>query len=81
MICPLLYGILMATGGIKNMELTDTLFIGELSLDGKLNRVTGVLPMCIEASKMGLKKIILPKENAKEAAITKNLEVIRRRIS
>ena len=45
-------------------------------MDGKINKAKGVLPICIEAKKIGIKRIILPKENAKEAAIVKELEVI-----
>lgn len=57
-------------------KLASTIFIGELSLDGKINRVNGILPMCIEAQKLGIKKLIVPKENAKEAAIVKEMEVL-----
>lgn len=73
---PIAVGILMANEEIKNQDLQSTVFIGELSLDGSLNKVNGILPMCIEAEKLGIKKIILPKENAKEASIVKNIEVI-----
>ena len=53
-----------------------TAFIGELSLDGKINRVNGILPMCIEAKKLGIKTVIVSKENAKEAAIVNEIEVL-----
>ena len=43
---------------------------------GEVCRANGVLPICIEAAKLGMKRIILPKENAKEAAIVKNIEVL-----
>lgn len=69
-------GVLISMEIIKNSELEDTIFIGELSLNGKLNKVNGILPICIEAVKKGIKKIILPKENAKEAAIVSEIEVI-----
>ena len=72
-------GILIATGSIykkQNKDLEKTIFIGELSLDGKVNKVNGILPMCIEAYNLGINKVIIPKENAKEAAAVKNLEVI-----
>ena len=69
-------GILMSMEKINNTNLNDTIFIGELSLDGKLNKVNGILPICIEAVKKGIKRIILPKENAKEAAIVNNIEAI-----
>ena len=47
-----------------------------MSLDGKINRINGILPMCIEAKKLGIKTLIVPKENAKEAAIVKEMEVL-----
>lgn len=73
---PIAIGILVDLGEIKNNQLEEIAFIGELSLDGKINRVNGILPMCIEAQKLGIKKIIVPKENAKEAAIVKEIEVL-----
>lgn len=54
----------------------DLAFIGELSLDGKVNSVNGILAICIEAKKLGIKKIIVPKENAKEGAIVSGIDVI-----
>lgn len=53
----------------------DIAFIGELSLDGKINKVNGILPMCIEAKKLGIKQVILPKENAQEAAVVDELDI------
>lgn len=73
---PIAIGILIANEEIKNPQIKDTVFIGELSLNGGINKVNGILPMCIEALKLGIKKVILPKENAKEAAIVKGLQVI-----
>ncbi len=69
-------GVLCSMGIIRKNNLEETIFIGELSLDGKLNKVNGILPICIEAVKNGIKRIILPVENAKEAAIVDNIEVI-----
>ena len=73
-------GILIASQNINYLSqstlLKDTILIGELSLDGKIEKVNGILPICIEAQKQGIKRIILPKENAKEAAYVKNIEVI-----
>lgn len=57
-------------------KLASTIFIGELSLDGKVNRTNGVLPMCIEAKELGIKTVILPKANANEAAIISELDII-----
>ena len=73
---PMAVGILISNGYLKQQSIENTIFIGELSLDGKINRVNGVFPITLEASRLGIKKIILPKENAKEAAIVNNIEVI-----
>ena len=73
---PIAIGILIDFGEIKKQSFEDTIFIGELSLDGRINKVNGILPMCIEAKRLGIKKIILPKENSNEASIVKGLEVI-----
>ncbi len=62
---PIAIGLLLNSGQIYNIE-EDVAFIGELSLDGKINKVNGILPMCVEAKRLGIKKIIVPKENAKE---------------
>lgn len=73
---PIAIGILSDLGEIKNDKLDEIAFVGELSLDGKINRVNGILPMSIEAQKLGIKKLIVPRENAKEAAIVKEIEVV-----
>ena len=73
---PIAIGILEDLGEIKNDKLDEIAFVGELSLDGKINRVNGILPMCIEAQKLGINKLIVPRENAKEAAIVKEIEVL-----
>lgn len=61
---------------INDINLDDTIFLGELSLNGKIKKINGILPICLEASKLGLKKIILPYENSKEASVVESLEVI-----
>ena len=75
----MIVGILIAMEKVQKHEiqsfLEKTLFLGELSLDGKINQINGVLPICIEAVKKGLKRILLPKENAKEASIVKGIEI------
>lgn len=73
---PIAVGILMNFEEINNQKLDDTVFIGELSLDGRLNKVNGILPMCIEAKNLGMKRIILPKENEEEASIVEGIDVI-----
>ena len=69
-------GILTDLEKVHPSQLNEIAFIGELSLDGKLNQINGILPMCIEAQKLGIKKIIVPKKNAAEAAIVKEIEVL-----
>ena len=69
-------GILRSMDVVEDCDLSDTVIVGELSLDGTINKVNGVLPIAIESLKYGIKRIIVPKENAKEAAIVSNLEVI-----
>ena len=73
---PIAIGILMCNGNIKQKNEETTILIGELSLDGKLNRISGVLPMCIEAKKLGIQKVILPIDNAKEAAAVEGIKII-----
>lgn len=69
-------GVLRSMDVIGERNLDDIVIIGELSLDGKVNQINGVLPICIEALKYGIKKVIVPKQNVKEAAIVNELEVI-----
>lgn len=76
---PMAIGILIATGKIAkldNTKLEKTILIGELSLDGKLNRINGALAMCIEAKELGIEKVIIPKTNANEVAIIDDLDII-----
>jgi magnesium chelatase family protein len=58
--------ILMASGQIPEMELSDVLLLGELSLDGSLSPVRGALPMAISAMENGIRKCVVPKKNAGE---------------
>lgn len=68
-------GILNNLGYIKSKNISEYTFLGELSLDGKINSISGILPMCIELRKLGIKKVILPKESAIEASIVNELDV------
>ncbi len=72
---PLAVGILAASEQIKPESIGDYIIMGELSLDGSVNKVKGVLPIAIQARKEGFKGFILPKENAREAAVVNNLDV------
>src|SRR3989337_3392165 len=73
---PVSLGILATARIIKGEALGDYIFLGELSLEGKVKRVRGALPMAIAAKECGLKGVILPKENAKEAAIVDGIKSI-----
>lgn len=73
---PIAVGILMCNEDVKFNEQENTILIGELSLDGKLNKVSGILPICIEAKKLGIQRVILPAENAEEAAVVEGLKII-----
>ncbi|MCW3084278.1 MAG: Mg chelatase-related protein [Bacteroidetes bacterium] len=68
-------GILAASGQIKSERVSDYIIMGELSLDGGLQPVKGVLPIAIKAREEKFKGIILPKQNVKEAAIVSGLDV------
>jgi len=68
-------GILAASNSIKAEDLHEYIIMGELSLDGSLKPLKGVLPIALQAVEEGFKGIILPEQNAKEAAIVNKLEV------
>lgn len=68
-------GILAASNQIKTNTLKEYIIMGELSLDGSILPIKGVLPIAIKAREQGFKGFILPQENAKEAAIVNNLKV------
>ncbi len=72
---PLAIGMLGANGCIQTERLEEYLMMGELSLDGSLQPITGVLPMAIKARELGFKGMIIPAYNAREAAVVNNLEV------
>lgn len=72
---PLAMGILAASGQMDASRLEHYLMMGELSLDGSLQPVKGVLPIAIKAREEGFKGFILPKQNAREAAVVNDLEV------
>ncbi len=72
---PIAIGLLAAVGKIDDRLLEDSLFLGELSLNGKLRSIKGVLPITVEAKRKKLKRIILPSESAKEASIVNGIDV------
>lgn len=67
--------ILSATGKIDFENTQDIVFLGELSLDGTVKKVNGVLPIIISAREMGYKKIVIPTENSKEASFIDGLQI------
>lgn len=72
---PMALGFLLATNQI-NFDFRDKLFVGELALDGKVRPVQGVLPITLLAKSKGIKEIYVPCENAPEAGIVEDIDVI-----
>ncbi|MBN2485336.1 MAG: YifB family Mg chelatase-like AAA ATPase [Bacteroidales bacterium] len=72
---PIAIGLLAASDQVASSQLADYIIMGELSLDGSIQPIKGVLPIAIEARKRGFKGFILPKENAREAAVVNNLDI------
>lgn len=73
---PIALGILQSSEQVELPTLSEYIIMGELSLDGELRPVKGVLPIAIEARKKGFKGFILPNFNAAEASIVNNLDII-----
>jgi len=71
---PIALSYLLSSGDIK-FKIDNKLFLGELSLDGKLRPIKGALPLTQKAQKGGFEEIYLPKENAKEAALIKGIKI------
>ena len=69
-------GILSASGQIKANDMDQYLIMGELSLDGSLQPIKGALPMAVRAKEEGFKYFILPRENAKEAAVVNDFTIL-----
>lgn len=73
---PLAIGILAASEQIRPDKLGDYVIMGELSLDGSLQPIKGVLPITIQARDEGFKGIILPRQNAREAAVVNDIQIL-----
>lgn len=73
---PIAVAILASLGEVNLQESEEMLMVGELSLDGRIRHVPGVLPMVMEAKKMGCRVCIVPKENQKEGALVEGIQVI-----
>jgi magnesium chelatase family protein len=72
---PISVGILAASEQVSAQLLGDYLFLGEVSLDGSLRPVAGVLPIAAAAQKLGISGLVVPADNAREAAVVEGLEV------
>jgi magnesium chelatase family protein len=72
---PIAIGLLKASGQIIADNISDFVFIGELALDGRLRPVKGVLPSALSIRNLGDKKMIVPEENADEAAVAEGLPI------
>ena len=73
---PIAIAILAATNQVVADGLKDSVFVGELSLDGQIRGVKGVLPITAEARTKGFKRIYVPRDNAAEAAVVEGIEVL-----
>ena len=73
---PIAIGILAATEQITTNYIEDSMFIGELSLNGSLRSVKGVLPLVAHARERGLKRVFLPRENISEGAVVEGIDII-----
>lgn len=72
---PMAVGILIASEQLPKIDLSDSLFLGELSLDGSLRHTTGVLPLVLLAKEKGFKKVFLPSVNIQEASVVAGIDV------
>jgi len=72
---PMALGILGAYGGLNKKEISDCLFVGELSLDGGVRGVRGALPVALEARRRKISRLVVPELNAREAAMVGGVQV------
>jgi magnesium chelatase family protein len=72
---PIALGLLAASGPLTRQAVDDTVIVGELSLDGAINAIRGVLPIAVAARRLGLRRLLLPPQNAAEACVVEGIEV------
>ena len=72
---PMAIGILGTNGTLLKKDLNDYLFLGELSLDGSLRPIKGALSTAVAAQQKGIRNLVLPQDNAREAAVVKGISV------
>ena len=73
---PMAVGILLEEGLLDEQSIKNTAFIGELSLDGSLRSVNGILPLVSELKNQNIQTVFVPEENAKEAALVQDINVL-----
>jgi magnesium chelatase family protein len=72
---PIALGLLATSGRLSRRSINDTVVLGELSLDGAINGIRGVLPIAIAARRLGLRRLLLPPQNAAEACAVEGVEI------
>jgi magnesium chelatase family protein len=72
---PIALGLLATSGPLLRRAVDDTVIVGELSLDGAINGIRGVLPIAVGARRLGVKRLLLPPQNAAEASVVEGLDV------
>jgi len=72
---PMAVGVLASNGELDEEKLIDTAFLGELSLNGNLRRINGILPTVLGLKNAGIKRVILPADNAYEAALVEDIDI------
>jgi magnesium chelatase family protein len=72
---PIALGLLATAGPLTRRSVEDTVVLGELSLDGAINGIRGVLPIAVAARRLGVRRLLLPPQNAPEACVVEGLEV------
>ncbi len=73
---PIAVGILAALGLVSPSRVQEVILVGELSLDGRVKPISGCLPMAVQAGKIGYREILLPSDNAQEAAVIREVSVL-----
>ncbi len=73
---PIAVGMLQSLGHVKKDALSDTMIAGELSLDGKVNAIKGILPLVRKAKEMGIRRCLVPEENKAEGDVIEGIDVI-----
>ena len=72
---PIALGLLATSGELVHRAIDDTVVLGELSLDGGINGIRGVLPIAVAARRLGLRRLLLPPQNAAEASVVEGIDV------